>query len=388
VSLKVTLDPKATEGGGKMNYSVSPNPRTGVNRIHDVRMTIVAATKERVINDVLPHEVQHLINASICGDQPGFRWIDEGSASVVEKTSTYFENALDKALRTGRAFPTSELWSYRDYPKRDVDVFYGQSESNVRFLLCHVQDSQSSRQKFSDFMIQGYRTKDWSKTLKDHYHYSDLKEFQDAWISWYRSGRILPQDEDPEKITANFGCELYWTGSGWGTRNCPPGAVVPQAQSQEQPQDRLKQCEETLLKWQAALKERDALLAQRDAALRSRDQEIETLKSGQELQKLRLTIAEQESIIQKLNAEIKEQSAKIVDARPLYIYLTSGETPKELYEMVVQLKSRYPIRIVKLTNDEVSGDALPRLYYFPTAEGPLGSSFIGESDVRSALSAL
>jgi hypothetical protein len=150
----------------------------------------------------------------------------------------------------------------------------------------------------------------------------------------------------------------------------------------------LKQCEETLLKWQAALKERDALLAQRDAALRSRDQEIETLKSGQELQKLRLTIAEQESIIQKLNAEIKEQSAKIVDARPLYIYLTSGETPKELYEMVVQLKSRYPIRIVKLTNDEVSGDALPRLYYFPTAEGPLGSSFIGESDVRSALSAL
>jgi hypothetical protein len=68
--------------------------------------------------------------------------------------------------------------------------------------------------------------------------------------------------------------------------------------------------------------------------------------------------------------------------------LTSGETPKDLYEMVVRLKSNYPIRIVKLSNDEVSGDALPRLYYFPKAEGPLGQSYIGESNVRSALSAL
>jgi hypothetical protein len=191
--------------GGATSFSF------GRGEVFGWQMTI-QGTPERLLDSVLPHEVNHTIFASHfrC---PLPRWADEGACTTVEHESERrkHQRMLVEFLQTGRGIELRRMFALRDYPS-DVLPLYSQGHSLADFLLQHAGPQEFVR--FVEYLLQS----DTESALEAIYHY-DAHGLQARWLSWVRAG----SPPAPTRVTAlqcsSGGCpapRYEWQGSrGW-----------------------------------------------------------------------------------------------------------------------------------------------------------------------------
>ena len=143
---------------------------------------VVQGTLDRILDSVLPHEVNHTVLASHFR-RPLSRWADEGAATLVEDPAEHARQrrVLERLLRGGGALPLRTLLSLRDYP-RNVAALYSQGYSVTAFLV-----SRAGPARFLAFLDEGQR-RGWETALREQYAIRGVEELERQWIAWVRAG--------------------------------------------------------------------------------------------------------------------------------------------------------------------------------------------------------
>ncbi|MEW4489903.1 thioredoxin family protein [Thalassoglobus sp. JC818] len=139
---------------------------------------VVSGTRQAILTDVIPHEVDHLVRASLIG-HPIERWLDEGCATLFESEASK-QRLRETACLADPRLITAEWLSALEYPHQshDVSMVYAVGFSLVEFLL-----SRDSPQVLLEFQ------KDVSsieQRLKAHYRLS-VVQLRDAFADWRMS---------------------------------------------------------------------------------------------------------------------------------------------------------------------------------------------------------
>lgn len=142
----------------------------------------VQGSAERILDSVLPHEVNHTIFASYFR-RPLPRWADEGAASLIEHESERMrlKRIHEQVLKTNRKIPLQQLLPMREYPTdtQQVLTLYAEGYSLADYLI-----QQSSKAEYLQFLSIALKS-GWTPALKQVYGYSsidDLDRDLDAWI--------------------------------------------------------------------------------------------------------------------------------------------------------------------------------------------------------------
>lgn len=123
----------------------------------------VEGTLDRILSDVIPHEVTHVVMAEYFR-QPLPRWADEGIAllSESEEEGARHVRLAAQTANAGRLIQLKAFCTTRDYPK-DLLGFYSQS-----YLLTRTLVDRQDRPTFLNFvgvgMVQG-----WEAAAKEFY---------------------------------------------------------------------------------------------------------------------------------------------------------------------------------------------------------------------------
>jgi len=169
---------------------VSPNLGSGgvttfvfnAGHVYDWRMSI-QGSYERILDSVLPHEVNHTVFASYFR-RPLPRWADEGACTTVEHPSERAkqQQMLIHFLRNRRGISFSEMFRMKEYPS-DMLPLYAQGHSLATYLI-----SQGGRRKFLQFLADGMQNEDWTTAIAQHYSYQGLGDLQNQWLEWVKQG--------------------------------------------------------------------------------------------------------------------------------------------------------------------------------------------------------
>ena len=87
-------------------------------------------------SDVVRHEMAHVVTA-VAGDGPFTRipsWLDEGTAVYMQRSPSPYDFAINFRIQTDRTLRLRNMDSPSNNPT-EVDLFYGQSWSTVKYLL-------------------------------------------------------------------------------------------------------------------------------------------------------------------------------------------------------------------------------------------------------------
>lgn len=161
----------------------------------------VQGNRQRVLQDVLPHEITHAVFASHFG-RPLPRWADEGVSILVETTDARNEQhrKLIEYVNTGRTVSLPHLFAMNDYPP-DILPLYSQGHSLVSFLVL-----QGGRQKFVEFIEEGMQSNDWAACTQRHYEFESLGHLQRSWLDWvattaWPNATLASQESEPASDT-------------------------------------------------------------------------------------------------------------------------------------------------------------------------------------------
>jgi len=118
--------------------------------------------RNSVLNDVIPHEVDHAVRASLCR-RPLPRWLDEGCASLFESPESHAQLRQQLVIPRKRGL-TSETLDAMDYPVSGAATtqLYAEGFSFVEYLLSdgtprQLLQVQQSPQPLSRSLVQAYR---------------------------------------------------------------------------------------------------------------------------------------------------------------------------------------------------------------------------------------
>lgn len=165
----------------------------------------VQGTLERVLDSVVPHEVNHTIFASHFR-RPLPRWADEGAATLFEHESEQAiqRQRLNRVITTNKRIPLHELLVIREYPRdmQDVLTLYAEGFSLAGFLVGSKGDQ--GRRVYMQFLEDAHRV-GWEKAIETHYGYNSVALLEQQWTSWIMAGspsfdrrELLAQAEPPE----------------------------------------------------------------------------------------------------------------------------------------------------------------------------------------------
>ena len=145
----------------------------------------VQGSLERILDSVIPHEVNHTILACYFRRKVP-RWADEGAATVVEhisEKSRSFDLA-EKLVNQGRRIPLRVLLNMTQYPS-DTDqvlAMYAQGYSLTEFL---IQDK--GRQHFLKFLNDAHH-RGWDRAIATFYGSDGIEKLEQKWSSWVLAG--------------------------------------------------------------------------------------------------------------------------------------------------------------------------------------------------------
>lgn len=150
----------------------------------------VQGSPERILDSVIPHEVNHTIFATHFRRKLP-RWYDEGAACSLEseaekeKYREWLRNGWRKKHRIG------DLFDLTEYPRdmRQVTVVYGQSVSVAEYLLS-IGDARTFIRFGETALRDG-----WNRALERHYGARNVNEFEADWIIWVNTAK-------PSRVTA------------------------------------------------------------------------------------------------------------------------------------------------------------------------------------------
>ncbi|MEQ9409424.1 MAG: hypothetical protein RIK87_16930 [Fuerstiella sp.] len=146
----------------------------------------VQGSLERILDSVLPHEVNHTIFACHFR-RPLPRWADEGAATLFEHRSEQIKQLglLNQVIDSDREFiPLPQLLSMKEYPKgyRPMLIMYAEGYALVDFLV-----QQGGREKYLKFLADGERV-GWTRAIKENYHHAGVDSLQKNWKGWILAG--------------------------------------------------------------------------------------------------------------------------------------------------------------------------------------------------------
>lgn len=145
----------------------------------------VQGSEERILDSVLPHEINHTIFACYFR-RPLPRWADEGAASLIEHESERMRlRAITEQVRgTSRRIPLRTLLPMKEYPsdQQDVLTLYAEGYSLVDFLMQH-----GDKRKYLSFLRSAFAGT-WEKALEQHYGFRTIDELEKEWDGWMVAG--------------------------------------------------------------------------------------------------------------------------------------------------------------------------------------------------------
>lgn len=190
----------------------------------------VQGTLERILDSVIPHEVNHTIFACHFR-RPLPRWADEGAATLVEHVSERKrqEETLAGVMQTSRRIPLQQLLSISEYPSDTQQVYtlYAEGYSLADFLVSHLGDS--GRATFLKFLADA-EEQNWQAAIQKHYGFKSVTDLEKNWTGWVMAGSPRPRREPGTQLagtSASTGSE-----SNLGTEmSAPAGTTVDSSRS-------------------------------------------------------------------------------------------------------------------------------------------------------------
>lgn len=192
----------------------------------------VQGSLERILDSVIPHEVNHTILACYFRRKVP-RWADEGAATVVEhisEKSRSFDLA-EKLVNQGRRIPLRVLLNMKQYPRDNDQVLamYAQGYSLVEFLL-----QSKGRKHFLNFLNDAHH-RGWDRAIASFYGSQGIEQLEQKWSSWVLAGS--PRLDLPRgQLLASAGTSISTDQPGSVMRaqgpesNRPPESVAPNQQ--------------------------------------------------------------------------------------------------------------------------------------------------------------
>jgi len=156
----------------------------------------VAGSPRKIIDDVIPHEVGHVVLYARFR-RPLGRCLDEGAAAVGESQHEHAASRerVAAALRDNAALPFSRVLDEHRYPPpATTPLFYAQSHSLVEFLL-----QRQGRETFVSFLDDPRAP---SAKLRDFYGW-EPEQLQAEWETWFRRRAARGSS------CAAFGCPFH-----------------------------------------------------------------------------------------------------------------------------------------------------------------------------------
>lgn len=148
----------------------------------------VQGTLERILDSVVPHEVNHTIFASHFR-RPLPRWADEGAATLFEHRSEQNRqlNTLNRVIKTSRRIPLDQLLTIREYPEQmdDVLTLYAEGYSLATFLV--GQKGEAGRTVYLQFLEEAHHS-DWNHAIRKHYGFEGIQTLERDWTNWVLAG--------------------------------------------------------------------------------------------------------------------------------------------------------------------------------------------------------
>lgn len=148
----------------------------------------VQGSLERILDSVIPHEVNHTIFASYFR-RPLPRWADEGAATLFEHDSEQARQVhlLDQVVRTSRRIPLKQLLAIREYPEdmQDVLTLYAEGYSLAEYLVGIKGDQ--GRSTYLKFLQDAHQLS-WEQAIRKHYGYGSVDELERVWTGWILAG--------------------------------------------------------------------------------------------------------------------------------------------------------------------------------------------------------
>lgn len=160
--------------------------------VYGWRMEIQGSV-ERVLDSVLPHEVNHTIFATYFR-RPLPRWADEGAATLTEHESEKNRQRmlLGEVMQSNERFPMRQLLAMTEYPSggnRRVLTMYAQGWSLADYLV-----QQGGRAKFLKFLDDAHR-RGWDRAIATHYDFEGVDNLEEEWTGWVTAGSpsVVPE---------------------------------------------------------------------------------------------------------------------------------------------------------------------------------------------------
>jgi hypothetical protein len=162
----------------------------------------VQGTLERVLDSVVPHEVNHTIFASHFR-RPLPRWADEGAATLFEHESEQARQMaqLKRVLHTSKRIPLQQLLTIREYPKdmQDVLTLYAEGYSLASYLV-GIKGEQG-RKVYIQFLEDAHKL-GWDQAFAIHYGVNNLDLLESKWMQWIAAG-APPLTKQGEMLAQN-----------------------------------------------------------------------------------------------------------------------------------------------------------------------------------------
>ncbi len=153
----------------------------------------IQGSEERLFDSVIPHEVQHMISASVFR-APLPRWIEEGLSTSTESCSerNKYNNGLIEFLQTGRGISFNKMFAMKDYPT-DILPLYAQGMAVTEYLIGLGGGGCKGKQKLFEvakIAVDNGNTKEaWENAIVKGYVFDNLGDAQAEWIGWLTGTR-------------------------------------------------------------------------------------------------------------------------------------------------------------------------------------------------------
>ena len=164
----------------------------------------VQGSLERIIDSVIPHEVNHTILACYFR-RPIPRWADEGAATICEHKSERTRQLmlLQDILNEKRRMPLQQLLSIKEYPREmdQVLTLYAEGYSLTDFLV-----QQRGRATFLKFLNDAH-TQGWEAAIQKNYRHNNVQSLEKQWQGWFLAGSPRLDLHREQMLASNDGVD-------------------------------------------------------------------------------------------------------------------------------------------------------------------------------------
>lgn len=158
----------------------------------------VKGSEQRILDSVLPHEINHTIFASHFR-RPLPRWADEGAASLIEHESerNQLRQIHSRAINTRRKIALRNLLEIKQYPndQQELLTLYAEGHSLADYLI-----QRSGKREYIRLMEVAY-DRGWETALKTIYGYNGVDSLEREWDQWVVQGS--PQTPRGTQLASN-----------------------------------------------------------------------------------------------------------------------------------------------------------------------------------------